>query len=90
MSWTSVPIEEEGVIFAVAKDITEKKKMDLERENILESISDCFYALDNQFNFTYVNSPAQKLLRRSSEELIGKNIFDIYRVSTRIIYENLS
>lgn len=89
LSWTSVPIEEEGVIFAVAKDITEKKKMDLERESILESISDCFYALDNQLNFTYVNSPAQKLLRRSSEELIGKNIFDIYGfLKEGLFYEN--
>lgn len=89
LSWTSVPIEEEGVIFAVAKDITEKKKMDLERENILESISDCFYALDNQLNFTYVNSPAQKLLRRSAEDLIGKNIFDIYGfLKEGLFYEN--
>jgi PAS domain S-box-containing protein len=89
LSWTSVPIEEEGVIFAVAKDITEKKKMDLERENILESISDCFYALDNQLNFTYVNSPAQKLLRRSADELIGKNIFDIYGfLKEGLFYEN--
>ncbi len=89
LSWTSVPIEEEGVIFAVAKDITEKKKMDLERENILESISDCFYALDNQLNFTYVNSPAQKLLRRSAYELIGKNIFDIYGfLKEGLFYEN--
>jgi len=89
LSWTSLPIEDEGVIFAVAKDITERKKMDLERENILESISDCFYALDNQFNFTYVNSPAQKLLRRSSEELIGKNIFDIYDfLKEGVFYEN--
>lgn len=89
LSWTSVPIEEEGVIFAVAKDITEKKKMDLERENILESISDCFYALDNELNFTYINSPAQKLLRRSSEELIGKNIFEIYGfLKEGLFYEN--
>lgn len=78
LSWTAVPINEEDVIFAVAKDITEKKQLELERKNILESISDCFYALDNDFNFTYINAPAQILLRKSNEDLIGKNIFEIY------------
>ncbi len=89
LSWTAVPIPDEGVVFAVAKDITEKKKMDLERENILDSISDCFYALDNQFNFTYLNTPAQKLLKKSSAELVGKNIFDIYTfLGEGLFYEN--
>jgi len=78
LSWTAVPINEEDVIFAVAKDITEKKQLELERENILESISDCFYALDNDFNFSYINAPAQILMRKSNEDLIGKNIFETY------------
>ncbi|MCX6206667.1 MAG: PAS domain S-box protein [Bacteroidetes bacterium] len=89
LAWTAVPIAEEDVIFAVAKDITEKKQMELERENILESISDCFYALDRNFNFQYLNKPAQVLLKKSSEELIGKNVFDIYPfLMEGIFYEN--
>ena len=89
LAWTAVPIEEEAVIFAVAKDITEKKQMELERENILESISDCFYALDNDFNFTYLNTPAQIWLKKSAVELVGKNIFDAYPfLKEGIFYEN--
>jgi PAS domain S-box-containing protein len=78
LSWTAVPIPEEAVIFAVAKDITEKKQLALERENILESISDSFYALDNEFNFTYINNPAQILFRKTADELIGQNLFETY------------
>jgi PAS domain S-box-containing protein len=89
VSWTAVPIPEEAVIFAVAKDITEKKQMELERENILDSISDCFYALDNDFNFTYINNPALILLKKSADELIGKCLFDIYPfLKFGIFYEN--
>jgi PAS domain S-box-containing protein len=89
LSWTAVPIPEEAVIFAVAKDITERKQMEIEREDILESISDCFYALDNDFNFTYINKPAQILLRKNAEELIGKNLFEIYPfLKIGIFYEN--
>jgi PAS domain S-box-containing protein len=89
LSWTAVPISEEAVIFAVAKDITEKKQMELERENILESISDCFYALDNDLKFTYINNPAQILLRKTVEELVGQNIFEIYPfLKEGLFYEN--
>ncbi len=89
LSWTAVPITEEAVIFAVAKDITEKKQMELERENILESISDCFYALDNDFNFTYINKPAQNLLKKNTSELVGQNIFEIYPyLKQGLFYEN--
>jgi PAS domain S-box-containing protein len=89
LAWTAVPIEEEAVIFAVAKDITEKKQMELERENILESISDCFYALDNDFNFTYLNTPAQIWLKKPAVELVGKNIFETYPfLKQGIFYEN--
>jgi PAS domain S-box-containing protein len=89
LSWTAVPIPEEAVIFAVAKDITEKKQLELERENILESISDCFYALDNDFNFTYINKPAQVLLEKSAYELLGKNLFEIYPYLQKgLFYEN--
>jgi PAS domain S-box-containing protein len=89
LSWTAVPIPEEAVIFAVAKDITEEKQMELERENILESISDCFYALDNDFNFTYLNKPAQIVLRKTAEELIDQNIFETYPyLKEGLFYEN--
>ena len=32
--------------------------------NILESISDAFYALDSEWQFTYLNTAAARLLQR--------------------------
>lgn len=46
-----------------------------ELENMLESISDGFFALDNNWRFTYLNKKATELLFRSREELIGKNLW---------------
>ncbi|MFC4637945.1 sensor histidine kinase [Deinococcus hohokamensis] len=40
--------------------------------DILESISDAFYAVDAQWRFTYVNRHAEKFWGRSREDLIGK------------------
>ncbi|MBD2306069.1 response regulator [Chroococcidiopsis sp. FACHB-1243] len=44
--------------------------------NILESISDGFFALDNEWRFTYINQHAQVFLQKTRSELIGKNIWD--------------
>lgn len=41
--------------------------------NILESVSDGFYAVDANFNFTYVNKKAEEWWGRSRESLIGKH-----------------
>ncbi|MBW4540620.1 MAG: response regulator [Myxacorys chilensis ATA2-1-KO14] len=44
--------------------------------NILESITDGFFALDQEWRFTYLNPQAEPLLQRKREDLLGKNIWD--------------
>jgi PAS domain S-box-containing protein len=46
--------------------------------NILESISDAFFALDDNWLFTYMNGAAATLLDRTPGDLIGKNIWAEY------------
>jgi len=72
----------------VTRDITDRKESE-ERErllvreqaareratDILESISDAFYAVDEQWRFTYVNGKAEELWDRSREELLGKDVW---------------
>ena len=42
----------------------------------LESISDAFYLLDQDWRFAFLNSQAETLLRRSREELLGQSLWD--------------
>jgi PAS domain S-box-containing protein len=44
--------------------------------DILESISDAFYSVDQDWRITYVNGRAQELWGRSAEDLIGKNVWE--------------
>jgi len=44
--------------------------------NILESITDAFFALDENWCFTYLNSQTEPLLQRKRQDLLGKNIWD--------------
>jgi PAS domain S-box-containing protein len=43
---------------------------------VLESISDAFFALDHDWRFTYLNTAAEKLLARGRSELLGRRIWD--------------
>ncbi len=44
--------------------------------HILESIDDGFFALDENWRFTYVNRAAEMLLDRTPGDLIGKNLWE--------------
>ncbi|MEH2134371.1 MAG: GAF domain-containing protein [Nostoc sp.] len=46
--------------------------------NLLESISDGFFALDQKWQFTYINSQAERLLQKTQNELLDKNIWEVF------------
>jgi PAS domain S-box-containing protein len=43
---------------------------------ILESIADAFYALDEQWRFTYINAKALEWSRKTRAELLGQNMWE--------------
>lgn len=55
---------------------------------ILESISDGFFSLDHELKITYFNTAAEKLLRVTRDEVIGKNLFDIYPEAKNSVFED--
>src|SRR4051812_25635727 len=77
-------------VIAILQDISERKRLEAElREakeaaeaararvtRILESITDAFFTLDRDWRFTYINSQAEPLLRRSREDLLGRALWD--------------
>ena len=86
--WSVTPLLEEGEIYAIGRDITQQKK-DVEFRNlVLESILDYFYALDQNFNFTYINRSAEEILNVESGSLIGKNIWEVFPVLKNSVFEN--
>ena len=90
--WNAQPYPEEQVIYGAAVDITDRVRLENERQraqqalresekqsrNILESIAEAFFALDENWRFTYVNQSAEKLLDRIPGDLIGKNLWEEY------------
>jgi PAS domain S-box-containing protein len=64
-------------------DITERKQAQIALQEskqqivtIVESITDAFFALNHQWQFTYINGQAAQLLGRMPEELLGRDIWE--------------
>ncbi|MBD2248259.1 GAF domain-containing protein [Nostoc sp. FACHB-888] len=46
--------------------------------NLLESITDAFFALDKKWRFTYINGQAELLLQKTQNELLGQSIWEVF------------
>ncbi len=47
-------------------------------KKILESMTDLFYELDRQWRFVEVNKRVEEILRKSSDELVGQVIWELF------------
>ncbi len=72
-------------VYTILKDVTEIRKSHsiIKRQaeklkTIFESITDAFFTLDRYWNFTYINTEFEKLIRIKKESLIGRNIRTVF------------
>lgn len=64
--------------FGSFQDIHASKSLEIQIREILGSISDAFYAMDKDWNFTYFNKEAENLLLQKAEDVLGKNIWELF------------
>ncbi|MCG6158188.1 PAS domain S-box protein [Rubinisphaera margarita] len=67
------------------RDVTDRNRAEArlreeeqKTRNVLESISDAFFAVDQNWRFTYVNPHAEKLLKNKCLDLLGHVMWDKY------------
>lgn len=70
------------------RDITEQKlsrekliESQEETASILESMTDCFYAIDRDWQFTYINRAGEIAFGKSRDELLGKKITEVFKLN---------
>ncbi|MEO6405862.1 MAG: PAS domain S-box protein [Ferruginibacter sp.] len=75
------PIRLDGIL----RDITEQTKLENEtlkayeeKNSILESIGDAFFAVDKAWTVTYWNKEAEKMLLTPREKIIGNNLWKVF------------
>ena len=74
-----------GGVSVYFKNINERKRSDKalkeayeEKNAILESIGDAFFAVDNNWIVTYWNKESERILSLKREDIVGKNFWDVY------------
>jgi PAS domain S-box-containing protein len=79
---------------ALIQDVTEaRRQSDLlaQRERhlraVLDSVTDCFYAVDREWRITLVNRAAERYFGRSAEELLGRKLWDAFPAHLGSEYE---
>lgn len=55
-----------------------------EIENILESITDGFFTVNKNWEFTYINKEFERIQKRNREDLLGKNLWETFPESLEL------
>ncbi|GEL11167.1 hypothetical protein FGL01_19060 [Flavobacterium glycines] len=81
-------------IYGSFQDIHASKSHELQIREILGSISDAFYAVDKNWKFTYFNKEAENLLCKKADDVLGKNIWELFptgaNTTLRKIYQRVA
>jgi PAS domain S-box-containing protein len=75
-----VPAKQSVVIDVNQKVLTETalEEKTAELQNVLESMTDAFYTVDSNWNFTYINKEYERIQHRDRTELLGKNVWELF------------
>jgi len=72
--WTVAPLPEQELMYAVARDITDRKKSDAKFESLLEAAPDAIVGVDQNGVIRLVNRQTEVLFGYQRAELIGQAI----------------
>jgi diguanylate cyclase (GGDEF)-like protein/PAS domain S-box-containing protein len=81
-------------VVGVADDISDRKhaedgfrKAAEHTRNILSSITDAFFAVDENWRFTYLNATAEQLLHREQAALLGRSLWEEFPETLGSVFE---
>ncbi len=96
-NFTVTPVANEKGWFthwiAIERDITASKLAEqslqasyYERNTILESIYDAFFAIDKLGTVIYWNNKAEKFLGKIKEEILGQNLWEVFKEAEESVF----
>jgi len=72
-------------VYGSFQDIDARKKAEIsvteileDRNTILESIGDAFFAVDKSWTVTYWNNMAERVLGKAKHEMLNRNLWDVF------------
>ena len=97
LSWMIIPFVQERVFYAIAHEITEQRGLEnrletseIKIETIFNKVTDCIYALDEEWKFIYINiSAALAFAQITDQNVLGKSYWDIFPGEDNRFYQKL-
>ncbi|QIZ69792.1 PAS domain S-box protein [Oxynema aestuarii] len=83
LNWTAVPVLEEGLIYTIARDVTERKQVAAERDRFFNLSLDTMVVLGFDTRFRRVNPAVMEVLGYTPDEFLSLSIFDIVHPDDR-------
>lgn len=90
LEWMTKPVPEKGLLYAVARDITERKNAEKaiqeseeKYREFIESTDDLVTQVDNQGNFLLLNHKSWEVLGLPPEDCLGKSAFSFIHPDDR-------
>ncbi|QCC60609.1 PAS domain S-box protein [Natrinema thermotolerans] len=77
----------DGVVASI-RDITEYHRIERELSESFKRVTDAFYALDSDWEFTYVNDRALEILSTDRSELLGRHILEVFPEMTGTAFQS--
>lgn len=84
IKWTSHPVPEEGITFAIGRDITEAKQAEEELTRVakewqttFDALNDAVWILDKEHLVLRSNKAAERLFQQPAEALVGKRCYEL-------------
>lgn len=74
-------------LLVISRNITVMKQYMQKFDNILESITDGFFSLDEDLRVTYFNKAAGELLHAEPEKVVGNKLFEVFPEAVGSIFE---
>ncbi|WP_135830506.1 PAS domain S-box protein [Halorussus halobius] len=71
-----------AAIEGIISDVTERKRLEAELDEIFGRVTDAFYALDDEWRITHANERAEELIDYDGEGLVGRNLWEAFEWAT--------
>ncbi|WP_251342197.1 PAS domain-containing sensor histidine kinase [Haloplanus halophilus] len=77
-----------GGYVSTSRDVTRRKRTERERERLLDRMGDGFLGIDDDWQVTYLNDEAERLLDTSAEALVGEDVRESLEHETPAVFHD--
>ena len=77
----------EGGLVCSVRDVTDQRHLQAELDEALDRITDAFFAVDHDWEFTYLNERAEEVLDCDADAVIGNSVWEEFEAAVGTTFQ---